>query len=140
MAVTKAMASLQASDQADASFAAMVRNYRASYPDEDTASLAVDLDTARYEVELVAGDIFNTLFDANDPRRDEIYFSILKELFSLTSKEARKKMPLIKRVFGGTRFHYEKVPIPNRITKCKENVSLAGMMILAKQVRALGAS
>ena len=35
-----------------------------------------------------------------------------------------KRRPLWRRVFGGTWFNYEKAPIIERVTKCRENLFL----------------
>jgi hypothetical protein len=117
-------------------FVEMARSYQQSYPDEDFRAVLVDVDSARNEVERIANELYDALFEPDAPNRAGIYFAILKELSEITIRESRKKLPFIKRIFNGTRFNCEKAPLPNRINKCKENVSLAAMMILAKQIKA----
>jgi hypothetical protein len=137
MAISQAMARLRKSQELDRMLASATNGYRRSYPDEDFALISIDLDAASREIESISTQIYETLFEQNRSDRDSIYFAVLKELSNIVTNESRKRRPFLKRVFGGTYFNYESELLANRVEKCRENVSLAGMMILAKQAGAL---
>jgi hypothetical protein len=137
MAIARAMLGTTPTPELEKILADTVDSYRRSYPDEDFDRLRVDLSSASNEVERIANEIRNTLFEPDDENREGVYFAVLKELNAIVMSQSKKKQPFFKRIFGGTFFHYEKTQPTNRVVKCKENVSLAGILILAKQIGAL---
>jgi hypothetical protein len=137
MAISHVMLRLTPTPELTKMLTVTVESYRRSYPDENFDQLRAELSSAANEVRHVSDEIYDTLFGPDFQNKTGAYFSVLKELNELVLAEARKKQPLLKRVFGGTKFNYERSRPTNRVAKCKEHVSLAAMHILAKQVGAL---
>ena len=128
LAILRVMADLAGDDGA---YEKAVQQYRAAYPDEDFTDLDADISVAAVEVRNVSKSILKVIpfFDANE--KQSAHFSILNELRKIVSELARKHKPLWRKIFGGTMSNYADEPLIGRIEKCRENVSKAGMQILA---------
>lgn len=88
------------------------------YPDEDAKALIRDVQLAAIDVNKVVDEIVR----GNDVGRSR--FEVMDHLLQDLMDFQEKRRPLWRRVFGGTWFNYEKAPIIERVTKCRENLFL----------------
>lgn len=115
-------------------FSEVMEHYIHDYPNENFQVLLTDLRAASHEVERITNSVYDALFQVSRPDKETVHLALLNELSQTVEQQSRKKQPLFKRIFGGTYFNYEKSPLHDRVEKCKKNVSLASMMILAKRL------
>ena len=112
-------------------FGKLLLKYRRSYPDENMDVLVGDLLSLAPDIRKVADDIYQVLHRPQDnPAKKSTYFSVLTTLSSVIQRQARRRRPWFKRIYGGTRFNYESSPLPERIDACRTNVREAGTLIL----------
>jgi hypothetical protein len=107
MAISQVMARLRSNPALDKMLASTISGYMSSYPDEELQSVLVDLTEAAHKVEGIATHVYQTFFEPRDDR-DEVYFAVLKALSDVVMEQSRKKRSIVKRIFGGTYFNYEK--------------------------------
>jgi hypothetical protein len=112
-----------------------IDGYKYSYPAEDLKLLRDDIRKASHEVLGIAREVYEAAFRVFDESKvDQMYFAILAEFGAIANEKARKERPWWRRILGGTRFNYESRPITNRVDSCKKRISVAAMIVLAKQL------
>lgn len=105
--------------------------YLSSYPDEDAKALVHDIYLALIDVNKAVDQCFEFLRRAaklTKADEDRIRLVIIKRLFGVLIERERNQQSPWRRLFGGTRFNYEKTLLVRRVENCPREYEQGGVI------------
>jgi hypothetical protein len=113
--------------------AAPLKKYRRSYPDENAQALVRDIFLAAIDVNKAADQCFDAIrSEMRSDNEARIRLKIMNRLRLILTEQERQGKPLW-RIVSDKWFNYEKVPLFQRVEKCRDNVSQAAMLFVVSR-------